>query len=189
MKLTEVLAAATALVAASVAPASELPDETAFQLFGIDFIDDSPAATTIGFGAFNVFADEGEGSPAAELRMEYRLGRKWHSLGPFFGIVRNSNSGTFGYAGLYSDLRIGKHWLLTPAAGIGTYQRGNGQDLGGAFQFHLGLDVAYRFRKGSRVGLKIAHISNSDLQGKNPGSESLLLTYTMSFGERLEHAE
>lgn len=83
---------------------------------------------------------------------------------------------------LYTDMRLGEHWTITPAAGIGAYERGGGKDLGGVFQFHLGLDVAYRLQSGSRIGVKLTHISNASIHDDNPGTESLLLTYTIPLG-------
>ena len=160
---------------------SEQP--TDFTVGGIGFLGNGPDMATIGAGGFNIINNDG-GDTAAELRLEYRYGGKWYSLGPMIGILGTSEGGVFGYAGLYTDMRIGDRWIVTPAAGLGGYERGSGKDLGGTFQFHLGLDVSYQFSGGNRLGLKMAHISNAGLHDENPGVESALLTFTVPLSER-----
>lgn len=175
------LAALSACALSVSAAAQEARDQPSdFTLGGISFLGDGPDTAAIGAGAFNLIPNDDRADTAGEFRLEYRHGGKWHALGPTVGIMANSEGGVFGYAGLYTDMRIADRWIVTPAAGIGGYARGDGKDLGGVFQFHVGLDVAYWFESGDRLGLKIAHISNAGLHDENPGVESLLLTYTFS---------
>lgn len=152
---------------------------------GIQFLESGPDTVTLGVGAFNVIANDdiANDDPSGEARIEYRVGGRWNAIGPMVGVLANTDGGVFGYAALYADMRLGERWVLTPAAGVGAYEDGEGKDLGGVFQFHLGLDVAYRFEDDSRLGLKLAHISNAFLHDENPGSESLLLTYTIPLGD------
>ncbi len=91
--------------------------------------------------------------------------------------MANTDGSTFGYGALYSDLRVGR-FHFTPAAGIGAYDAGYGRELGGTFQFHLGLDVAWAFDAGDRLGLKVTHISNAGIHDDNPGTDSVLVTWT-----------
>ncbi|MDH3475842.1 MAG: acyloxyacyl hydrolase [Rhodospirillales bacterium] len=137
-----------------------------------------PDVITLGVGAF----DGAKTDPiSAEFRAEFRSGRKLTLLGPLAGVLATTDGGVSGYGGLYMDLEIGRV-AITPAGGAGAYRKGSGKDLGGTFQFHLGLDVAYRFDGGSRLGLKVAHISNAFLHDSNPGEESFLLTYSLPVG-------
>lgn len=137
-----------------------------------------------GIGAFDVIANEGpdkgvyHGGTEVEGRIEYRLGRKFYGVGPLLGISVNGDGGVYGYAALYSDLSIGS-WYVSPSLGLGGYDRGNGKELGSTFLFHLGLDAGYRFDNGTRIGLKMTHISNAYLYDDNPGNESALITYTI----------
>jgi lipid A 3-O-deacylase len=160
-------------------PARADDQPVAFTLGGIEFLDDGPAAVALGAGGFNVIPNGEQGDTTAELRLEYRFGEKWHAIGPLVGALVTSEGELFAYVAAYADLRVGKRWIITPAAGIGAYDEGDGKYLGGTFQFHLGLDLAYQFDTGDRLGLKLAHISNASINGSNPGTESLLLTYTL----------
>lgn len=160
--------------------ATDLP--TAFSVGGIEFLGDGPGAVTLGAGGFNVLPNNEQGDTTAELRLEYRFGEKWHAIGPMVGALVTSEGELFAYVAAYADLRVGERWIVTPAAGIGAYEESGGKDLGGVFQFHLGLDLAYRLDTGARLGLKLAHISNAGIHESNPGTESLLLTYTQPLG-------
>ena len=98
--------------------------------------------------------------------------------------MANTDGGVFGYGGVYADFRMGDRVVVIPSAGLGGYSEGDSRDLGGVFQFQLGLTAAYRFRDNSSLGVTFTHISNAKIHDSNPGVESLLLTYTIPF-ERL----
>lgn len=170
--------AITAPVPASAQPVQHEP--VAFAFGGIEFLGDTSDKLTVGVGAFDIRSGDGT---SAEFRFEYQYGKKWHALAPLVGIAGNADGGVFAYAGVHSELLLKDRWIITPAVGAGAYERGDGKILGGTFEFHLGLDVAYWFENGGRLGLKFTHISNSDLQGTNPGVESILLTYTTRLGD------
>lgn len=153
----------------------------AFSVGGIDALGDAPDVLTLGAGIFNVIRNDNYDDTTPELRLEYRHGRKWRALGPMLGGFVNDEGGAFGYGAVYADLRLGD-WIATPAFGLGAYREGDGKDLGGVFQFHMALDVAYAFSNGDRLGVKLTHVSNASLHDRNPGVESLLLTYTFSLG-------
>lgn len=156
-------------------------EPAAFSIAGADFLGDAPGAVTVGAGALNALSQDGDDA-SAELRIEYRVGEKWNALAPLFGVLATSEGAVFGYLALYTDIRVGERWYITPAAGFGGYAEGDDKDLGGVFQFHLGLDLSYRLDSGHRLGLKVAHISNAFIHDRNPGAESLLLTYTLPLG-------
>lgn len=140
----------------------------------------------LGIGGFNVVPDDDPSDETeAEARVEYRLGRKLYGIGPKLGLLGNTAGGIYGYLALYADFRFGD-WIVSPSAGAGGYHRGSGKDLGGTFQFVLGLDGAYEFPSGDRLGLKFSHISNAGIHEDNPGEESLLLTYSVPL-DRLLH--
>ncbi|MEO1368100.1 MAG: acyloxyacyl hydrolase [Acidobacteriota bacterium] len=40
------------------------------------------------------------------------------------------------------------------------------------------IDIAYQWDNGSRLGLSLYHLSNASIYESNPGSESLILTYS-----------
>ena len=141
-------------------------------------IGESPDAVTIGIGAFDAVKTD---PASAEIRAEYRSGRKLLFLGPIVGVMANSDGGVFGYGGFYFEFQWTDRVVFTPAAGVAAYHSGDGKPLGGTFQFYLGIDVAYRFDNNTRLGLKVGHISNADIHNENDGAESVLLTYTIPF--------
>ena len=137
-----------------------------------------PDVITFGVGGFDVFKQD---PISAEGRLEYRWGQKLIFIGPMAGIMANTDGGFHGYIGGYLDFQIGR-LVITPAAGPGLYREGGSKDHGGTFEFHTALDFSYRFDNGHRLGIKLSHISNAHLYNKNPGSESLLVTYTLPVG-------
>lgn len=177
------IALAAPLAVMDGAAAQDTP--AAFRLGGLEFLGGGPDHLQVGAGLFNVIPtddlEEGvrNSNVLGEARLEYRFGEKLWSVGPMLGFLLNSKGGLFGYGALYTDIRYGD-WVITPSGGLGGYRQGAGKDLGGTFQFHLGLDVAYQLETG-RVGLKLSHISNATIHADNPGVESLLLTYSVPF--------
>ena len=144
----------------------------------VEAFGDGPDVLNLSIGAFDAFKTD----PAAgEFRFEYRWGRKLLVFGPLVGLMANTKGGVFGYGGLYLDLQFDR-LVVTPSAGLGGYRRGEGKRLGGTFEFHLGLDFAYRFDDGTRLGVRVTHISNAYAHDINPGEESALVTYTIPVG-------
>ena len=114
---------------------------------------------------------------AAELRLEYRSGRPFGGFRPLAGILTTTDRAFYGYAGLGFDWFLGQSLVVTPSFAPGLYARGDGKDLGHVVEFRSQLEVAYRFRNRSRLGLSVSHISNASLGQRNPGTESLMLNY------------
>lgn len=145
----------------------------------VEAFGDGPDVINFGLGGFDLFK---QNSLSGEARVEYRWGQKpVFFIGPMAGVMANTDGGIHGYIGGYFDFQIGR-FVVTPAAGPGLYRKGGSKDLGGTFEFHTGIDFAYRFDSGSRLGLKVTHISNAFLNKKNPGEESLLVTFTLPVG-------
>ena len=83
----------------------------------------------------------------------------------------NTDGGAFGYGGMYADLTYG-NLVITPLLGAGVYAEGDSKDLGGVFEFRSELGVACQFHDGTRLGLRIAHLSNAGIYHSNPGERS-----------------
>ena len=75
-----------------------------------------------------------------------------------------------------------KNIVMTPSLACGYYKDGNEIKAGNPLEFYIGIDVFYRFRNNSRIGVGIFHISNADSGKKNPGSETLVLKYQIPIG-------
>ncbi|MHB1494316.1 MAG: acyloxyacyl hydrolase [Acidithiobacillus sp.] len=156
---------------------------------GLHVIQGGPAYFNAGIGAFNAAGVEpGPGhrgnATLPEIDLEYQSASKLFGIGALWGIVANTNGGFMGYTGLYSDVAW-DHWVLTPVLGMGGYNQGRGKYLDGVFQFRLELSLAYQFADQSRLGLKIAHISNAYIAQEDPGEDEVMLNYSipLSFGD------
>lgn len=139
------------------------------------------SAIAISAGAFEVFDSEDN---AAEVGLEYRFApvASAFNLIPTLGLAANSDGGYWGYAGVRYDWQLSPKWILTPNFAAGLYEDGGGADLGYDIEFRTGLDIGYQVSDSSRVSLGIYHMSNAELGDENPGSESIILTYSFSPG-------
>lgn len=133
----------------------------------------------LGVGAFDL---RDERSPSGTI--EYRFGRKVFVVGPSLGLVVNTRGGLYGYVGAYGDLSY-RRFYFTPQLAMGGYHEGGSSDLGGVFQFRMSLDFAFRFDGGHRLGVRAAHISNADINERNPGEEEILLIFSFPLGPYL----
>lgn len=145
---------------------------------------DDPALLTVGLGIWDVNFNYDQ---KFEGRIEYRHGRglfeteSFRGLKPMIGFMATSAESVFGYAGFGAPITFGGgDWEFTPSAGLGAYSAGKGLNLGGTFEFHLGLAVSRQITENGHLGLYLTHISNAGINHKNPGENSLLLTW--SFG-------
>lgn len=175
------LASAVALLCAlGAGTAAAETGGTPLQLGPAQLAGDEASYLDLGVGSFG--SAPGHPAPdAAEGRVELRYGKKLFHLGPALGLLANTRGGVFGYAALYADLRLG-NVVITPLGGLGGYHRGNGEHLGGTFEFRLSLAAAYEFADRSRLGLQYGHISNAGTHDINPGDNELLVTYSFPLG-------
>ena len=136
---------------------------------------------SVGAGVFNlVGAVDGGGynHTPAEFNAEYQSGFRFYGIGYVLGLLANTDGGVDGYGGLYADILLTPHWMLTPEAAVSGYNQGNSKYMGSTFLFRLELGLAYQMDNGGRLGLKIAHLSNADIYPRNPGENEILVTYS-----------
>ncbi|MDO8825827.1 acyloxyacyl hydrolase [Methylophaga sp.] len=131
----------------------------------------------ISAGSFEVFEDS-----SLELGIEYRFASQesFFNIIPAIGVSANTDGGYWAYAGGRYDINLGEKWILTPQLAVVGYEDGDGQDLGSGFLFRSGIEIGYRVAPGSRLALTLYHMSNANLAKNNPGSESLILSYSFS---------
>ena len=101
------------------------------------------------------------------------------------GGMATSDGAAYGYAGFAFELWwLDKRVVLTPSAAVGAYRKGDGKDLGHTLEFRTGAAIHYRFDNDSRLGVSFHHLSNAGLghNKKNPGEESLMLTFAWPIG-------
>jgi lipid A 3-O-deacylase len=151
----------------------------AYRLGPVAIARSGPDAFLAGAGVFDL--EDRRSSMSAGGNLEYRFGRKLFVIGPALGLVANWDGGVYGYFGLYADISIGPV-VLSPQVAAGGYREGDSIDLGGEFQFRESVDLSYRFEGGSRLGVRLAHISNAGIYEENPGAEEAYVTYAIPLG-------
>ncbi|MEE8172707.1 MAG: acyloxyacyl hydrolase [Alphaproteobacteria bacterium] len=125
--------------------------------------------------------DINDDQTAAEFRVEYRSDLRFWNIAPFIGMAGTTDAAVYGFAGLGLDIFLGRRVVLQPNAALVGYSKGNGKDLGGEFQFRTGGEIAWRFDDWSRLAVAFHHISNAGIYDVNPGTELLVLTYSVPF--------
>jgi lipid A 3-O-deacylase len=142
-----------------------------------------PELVTANAGRFNVF----DGKNARwETSWEVSFTpRRFHwfprfvpDLSPTAGGLATEEGTLYVYGGFRFDVPLGEKWVATPQLAAGVYYANGGRNLGGAVEFRSGIELARRIGERSRVGLLLYHLSNSRLYRFNPGTESLVLTYS-----------
>lgn len=117
---------------------------------------------------------------AAEAGVQWRGSEKLWIFQPIVGAMGTSDISGNIYAGISLDIFFGNRLVFRPSFAPGLYTKGSkGHDLGHTIEFRSGAELAYRFDDRSRLGLEIYHLSNAHLGDKNPGSESIVLTYSI----------
>jgi hypothetical protein len=136
-------------------------------------------------GIFEVFEDK----ETAQFGIEYRGDSfyQWDAaagieLRPIIGGFVNADEALYGYAGLHLDVRLNEQWLISPNFAVGAYEENDSLDLGGPLNFRSGLELGYELSNQHRVGLVVNHISNAGIYDRNPGENSVLVTYSVPLG-------
>lgn len=131
-------------------------------------------------GAFEAFNSHHN---ATEVGLEYRFAplNSVFDLIPTLGLAMNSDGGYWAYAGVRYDWHFSPNCTLTPHFAVAGYEDGASLDLGYGLEFRSGLDLGYQFGDKSRLALGMYHMSNADIADHNPGSESLIVSYSRQF--------
>jgi hypothetical protein len=154
------IAAAAALATLALAPSARAAD---------------PGLLALGVGV----TDFDHSLPAGEFRGEYRFAQGIWVIKPMLGAFGTTRGAAYGYGGLLADFVFADHYAVTPNAAVGYYHRGSGKNLGSPAEFKTGAEFAYRFDNAMRLGLDFDHISNAGLTRRNPGTEELLVVFSL----------
>lgn len=140
-----------------------------------------PEAVVASSGVFDPLVDGGSYEMGTEFRYAPRrfsfLPRFVPALAPTAGVIAGSTGSLYIYGGVHADFPLGERWTFTPGWATGLYYRSPQFDLGGPLELRTSVELSYRLANGSRVGVCLYHLSNAGLFNRNPGSESLVLTY------------
>lgn len=115
-----------------------------------------------------------------ELGLEYRHPINVWSMAVVGGLTVNDDLAAWVYGGLRRDFSLGGPWIITPAFAITLYEQGDAKDLGGPLEFRSALEIAHAWPSRKRLALVIYHLSNAGIYDRNPGMNSLILTYSIS---------
>lgn len=115
----------------------------------------------------------------AELGVEVRLPTDLWGLAMAAGLYGNDESSAWVFGGVRRDFRMARSWILTPAFAVALYSAGDGKDLGGPVEFRSAFEFAYEWPSRRRLALCIYHLSNAGLYDRNPGMNSVVLTYSL----------
>ena len=142
-----------------------------------------PDTVAAGAGLFDAVDNEAR---AVSIRVEYRPEFVYRRIGTLFGVEATTDGGFIGYAGLRVDVALGRRLLVSSSFSLAAYVEGDGKDLGAPVHFRSGIDLFWRLDGAGRIGLSFHHISHAGLLGDaNPGTETLLLTYSVPLGRIL----
>lgn len=122
---------------------------------------------------------------ATQFGVEYRAAPWQYGVRPMVGLNVSTDESVYGYAGFNWDVELmNKQLYLIPNFAAGLYKRGDGKELGGAIEFRSGIELAYQFENSHRLGIAFNHISNASIYSHNPGSETVLMSYSVPLGGR-----
>jgi lipid A 3-O-deacylase len=172
MRATKVLAAAAALVVLVLTSGPVAAQVKSDPQSG------DPDFLSFGVGAFDVIAGDFR---SAAFQFEYASDKRLWFFHPITGLMVNSDGGGDAYAGVGVDLFFNNRIVVTPSFAPSFYWRGSGKNLGSVIEFRSAIAAAYRFDDRSRLGLEFYHLSNAGIDDHNPGTEVLLLKYSMPF--------
>ena len=160
MLIAVLLAAAAAAEVAGASPDAPMLKLTAGQA-GIDRSVDSP-------GAYGL---EYQLRPVGRYRLVPALGFSWVD-----------NGASYLYAELKRDFRLENGFIVTPSFGLARFDASPDLQLGQTLEFRSGIEVGYELDNRNRIGIALYHLSNGGLARENPGTEVLMVSFTMPRG-------
>jgi len=101
-------------------------------------------------------------------------------LVPISGALLTDDNASMVYAGFKVDYKIG-NFLISPSVTPGYYEEGDGKDLGNSFEIKSQINLGWKTRDKSNIGLSYSHISNANIGDKNPGANNIAFTFYTQF--------
>lgn len=132
-----------------------------------------------GFGVLNLQqdGDTTQWMGAAEYRFEEV---KWN-LRPWVGYARAEQGTNFISAGLLYTYAHSSGFNLSISWAPSYYDVNDGWDLGGKLNFYSFVEAGYTLKNDHVVSVRVGHLSNGGLGNRNPGTETLQLSYSVPF--------
>lgn len=140
---------------------------------------EEPRSLAVSAGVFNFSKPDSAVEAGVEIRQPIHV---W-KLVLAGGLYGNVDGAFYGFGGVRRDFSVGHRWWLTPALGIALYEEGDSKDLGGVVEFRSAIEVGREWSSRSRLALAVYHLSNAGIYDTNPGSNSLILTFSFPLGD------
>ena len=118
----------------------------------------------------------------SEVMVAYDLPRRYGILQPTISASYSEQGEV--WLGGGAKWRIedpGSPFFVQSAFQIGYHDIADGPDIGGNFHFRSDFGVGYDFGNGSALVVAYDHRSNGGIAEPNPGLETLLIQYSMTF--------
>ncbi len=134
-----------------------------------------PTAITLGAGAIEFASEDSEAM--LELGLEGAPIERLWAVQPYASLLLADDTWYLSGGALKQfPLRPGWHWGAGISAGY--YDSGDAAfDLGHELEFKSRLFLGYELDADAQLRLEVGHISNADLDEKNPGADYLLLNW------------
>jgi hypothetical protein len=116
-------------------------------------------------------------NPSFEGRVEVRGSEISWLLRPLTGFMANTDGAVHLYGGVSIDIPLFSFLYFSPSFAPGVYYKSNSKDLHFLLEFRSQIELAVKLDNDIRMGLSFNHISNASFGKKNPGVESLAVTY------------
>jgi len=104
------------------------------------------------------------------------------AIRPGLGFSYFEEGSNYVYISFNRDFPLGRHWLWRLTTGAGYYHESLELNLGCGIEFRSGLELAYRFDNGLRLGASLHHMSNADSCTHNPGTEIVSAAFSFPIG-------
>jgi hypothetical protein len=142
---------------------------------GYDFGLHDPTYLLVGVGGW-----EFDRTSLAKPQVDFvlRPAHSWWVIKPQLGVEVAGDGDVVAFAGPVIEYYVTPRIVGTISSSLATWF-GSGFNLGSRLEFHSSGEIAYRFDDESRMGLAFFHTSNADISKRNPGSDSLVVTYAI----------
>ena len=111
--------------------------------------------------------------------LAYRPAWRFCHIAPNIEFGAGHNEEIYAALGIAAEIQLPARFVLVPTFSVGYYNARKGLDLGLDMQFATQVSLEYEFGAGHRLGLTLGHLSNGSFSDYNPGTEALMLTYSL----------
>jgi hypothetical protein len=136
----------------------------------------------IGAGAFGVFDDAQ--IVALKLAYEFKTLDDYWLIRPHINVLATDNGAYFISVGAIKEFYLNETWrwgISFSAGGFHEDSKKEENDLDYDVEFYSTLSLTYQIEKSQALRAELGHISNAGFGSRNPGSESLLVSYVKHF--------